>query len=54
MDQPTEALQAAYASDPELAAMRLNFTDVVRRTAEVTISGLLARQQEPPSVGTSL
>ncbi|WP_433475606.1 TetR/AcrR family transcriptional regulator [Spirillospora sp. CA-142024] len=48
-DQPTEALQAAYASDPELAAMRLNFTDVVRRTAEVTISGLLARQQEPPS-----
>lgn len=30
---------AAYASDPDLAAMRLDFTEVMRRTAEVTISG---------------
>jgi hypothetical protein len=44
--QPTEAMLAAYASDPALAAMRVNFTDVVRRTAEVTASGLLARQEQ--------
>ncbi|MEV6033904.1 TetR family transcriptional regulator [Nonomuraea sp. NPDC052116] len=48
-DRPSEAMLAAYASDPALAAMRLDFTEVMRRTAEVTISGLLARQKEPTS-----
>ncbi|MFF2253356.1 MULTISPECIES: TetR/AcrR family transcriptional regulator [unclassified Streptomyces] len=43
---PSEAMLAAYASDPELAAMRLDFTDLVRRTTAVTTSGLLARQEE--------
>lgn len=43
---PSEEMLAAYASDPELAAMRLDFTDLVRRTTAVTASGLLARQAE--------
>jgi hypothetical protein len=34
---------AAYAADPELAAMRLDFTTTLREAAEVLISGLLAR-----------
>lgn len=42
---PSEAMLAVYASDPELAAMRLDFTDLVRRVAAVTASGLLARRQ---------
>ncbi|MFF1285793.1 TetR/AcrR family transcriptional regulator [Streptomyces sp. NPDC058299] len=42
---PSEALRAAYASDPALAAMQMDFTDLVRRTAEVTASGLLVRQE---------
>ncbi len=44
--RPSEAMLAAYASDPALAAMRLDFTDLVRRTTAVTASGLLARQAE--------
>ncbi|MFD1538709.1 TetR/AcrR family transcriptional regulator [Nonomuraea guangzhouensis] len=48
-DRPSEAMLAAYASEPALAAMRLDFTEVMRRTVEVTISGLLARQKEPTS-----
>ncbi|MFI7130710.1 hypothetical protein ACIBQ1_33820 [Nonomuraea sp. NPDC050153] len=47
--RPSEAMLAAYASEPALAAMRLDFTEVMRRTVEVTISGLLARQEEPAS-----
>ncbi|MFG2951906.1 TetR/AcrR family transcriptional regulator [Streptomyces adustus] len=43
--RPPQPLLAAYASDPALAAMRINFTDAVRRTTEVTASGLLARRQ---------
>ncbi|MFH8350490.1 TetR/AcrR family transcriptional regulator [Streptomyces sp. NPDC018045] len=42
---PSEALQAAYDSDPALAPLRMDFTDLVRRTAEVTVWGLLARQE---------
>ena len=42
--RPSEAVQAAYASDPALAGMRIDFVDLVRRTAAVTASGLLARQ----------
>jgi len=42
--RPSQAMLAAYASDPALSAMRLDFTDVLRRTTAVTASGLLARQ----------
>ncbi|MGK5545495.1 TetR family transcriptional regulator [Streptomyces sp. URMC 127] len=42
---PPEALQAAYDSDPALGALRMDFTDLVRRTAQVTASGLLARHE---------
>jgi AcrR family transcriptional regulator len=41
--QPTAAMLAAYAADPELGAMRLDFTTTLREAAEVLISGLLAR-----------
>lgn len=37
-------LPAVYASEPELAAMRLDFTDLLRRTTAVSASGLPARQ----------
>ncbi|MFH8801038.1 hypothetical protein ACH4F6_15795 [Streptomyces sp. NPDC017936] len=42
--RPAEAMLAVYASDPALAAMRLDFTDLVRRTTAVTASGLPARR----------
>ncbi|MFJ3777214.1 TetR/AcrR family transcriptional regulator [Streptomyces sp. NPDC090075] len=42
---PSEAVQAAYASDPALSGMRIDFIDLLRRTAAVTASGLLARQE---------
>jgi AcrR family transcriptional regulator len=41
--RPTPPMLAAYAADPELAAMRLDFTTTLREAAEVLISGLLAR-----------
>jgi AcrR family transcriptional regulator len=44
--RPSQAMLAVYASDPELAAMRLDFTDLVRRTTAVTAAGLLARRTE--------
>jgi hypothetical protein len=43
--QPTAAMLAAYAADPELAAMRLDFTATLREAVEVLISGLLARSE---------
>jgi AcrR family transcriptional regulator len=43
--RPSEDVQSAYASDPQLAGMRIDFTDLVRRTAAVTASGLIARQE---------
>ncbi|MCT7351113.1 TetR family transcriptional regulator [Streptomyces sp. 15-116A] len=45
--RPSDAMLAAYASDPALAAMRMDFSALVRRTAAVTASGLLARQDTP-------
>jgi hypothetical protein len=41
--QPSAAMLAAYQADPELAAMRLDFTATVRDVLEVLIAGLLAR-----------
>ncbi|MFJ4467700.1 TetR/AcrR family transcriptional regulator [Streptomyces sp. NPDC089424] len=48
--RPSEAMLAAYASDPELASMRVDFTDLVRRTTAVTASGLLARRDDRSAV----
>ena len=41
--QPSDAMLAAYAADPALAAMRLDFTATLREVLEVMIAGLLAR-----------
>jgi AcrR family transcriptional regulator len=41
--QPSAALLAAYEADPELAAMRLDFTATIREVIEVMSAGLLAR-----------
>ncbi|WP_290051193.1 TetR/AcrR family transcriptional regulator [Amycolatopsis solani] len=48
--RPSEALRAAYELDPAVAATRVDFTELVRRTLEVAISGLLARERERPTV----
>ncbi|MFD4641245.1 TetR/AcrR family transcriptional regulator [Lentzea sp. NPDC058436] len=45
--RPPQAVLDAYAADPALAVMCVDFADVVRRTAEVTASGLLARERQP-------
>jgi AcrR family transcriptional regulator len=41
--QPSPAMLAAYEADPELAAMRLDFTATLREVLEVMSAGLLAR-----------
>jgi len=41
--QPSAAMLAAYAADPELAAMRLDFTATLREVLDVMSAGLLAR-----------
>jgi AcrR family transcriptional regulator len=41
--QPSAAMLAAYEADPELAAMRLDFTATIREVVEVISAGLLAR-----------
>lgn len=41
--QPSGAMLAAYEADPELAAMRLDFTETLRNALEVFLRGLLAR-----------
>ena len=41
--QPSAAMLAAYAADPALAAMRLDFAATLREVLEVMIAGLLAR-----------
>jgi len=41
--QPSAAMLAAYAADPALAAMRVDFTATVRELLQVMIAGLLAR-----------
>ena len=43
--QPSAAMLAAYAADPALAAMRLDFTDTLREVLEVLTAGLLARKR---------
>lgn len=40
---PTPAIEAAYASDPAVAEMRVDFTELVSQALAVNISGLLAR-----------
>lgn len=42
--RPTEALLAAYEADPLLADLHLDFSEYIRGTLEVSISGLLARK----------
>jgi hypothetical protein len=46
--QPPVALLAANAADPAVAAMRVDITDLLRHTLAVTISGLLARNEDLP------
>ncbi|MFD7297792.1 TetR family transcriptional regulator [Streptomyces sp. NPDC059897] len=46
--QPPQALLDAYAADPALGGLRADFTDVVRQSVEVTLSGLLARAEDAP------
>ncbi|NEA52684.1 hypothetical protein G3I60_00460 [Streptomyces sp. SID13666] len=41
--QPSAAMLAVYETDPEPAAMRLDFTDTLRQLLEVLLTGLLAR-----------
>jgi AcrR family transcriptional regulator len=41
--QPSAAMLAAYDADPELAAMRLDFTTTIREVLDVMAAGLLAR-----------
>lgn len=42
--QPSPALQAAYDSDPAVAATQMDFTDVVADTIKLTATGLLHTQ----------
>jgi AcrR family transcriptional regulator len=42
--QPSAAMLAAYAADPELAAMRLDFTATIGEMLEIMSAGLLARK----------
>ncbi|MDR6324380.1 TetR/AcrR family transcriptional regulator [Actinoplanes couchii] len=50
--RPSAAMLAAYAADPAVAAMRGEFTDLLRQSLHVTLSGLLARRDDLP-VGTA-
>ncbi|WP_191297797.1 TetR/AcrR family transcriptional regulator [Lentzea cavernae] len=45
--RPPQAVLDAYAADPALAVMCVDFTDVVRRTTEVVAAGLLTRERQP-------
>lgn len=42
--RPSEALQAAYDGDPEVAATYLSFVEIVTSTVAVHISGTIARR----------
>jgi AcrR family transcriptional regulator len=44
--QPSPAMLAAYQADPELAALRLDFTATVREVLETLVAGLLARRPD--------
>ena len=41
--QPSDAMLAAYAADPALAALRLDFTAALRELLAVLLTGLLAK-----------
>ncbi|WP_237324338.1 hypothetical protein [Streptomyces sp. CBMAI 2042] len=41
--QPSAAMLAAYEADPELAALRLDFTATLREMLQVLLAGVLAR-----------
>src|SRR5271170_2494544 len=41
--RPSAAMLAAYEADPELAALRLDFTETLREVLEVMSAGLLVR-----------
>ena len=41
--QPSAAMLAAYAAEPDLAAMRLDFTAALSEALQVMMAGLLAR-----------
>ena len=43
--QPSAAMLAAYAADPALAVLRLDFTGTLREVLEVMTAGLLARKR---------
>ncbi|MFD8983477.1 TetR family transcriptional regulator [Streptomyces sp. NPDC059564] len=44
--RPSAAMLAAYAADPALAVLCLDFEDTLRETLEVLLSGLLARARD--------
>jgi hypothetical protein len=46
--RPSAALLAAYEADPAAAALRVDFTDLLRQSLAVSISGLLARAEDRP------
>ncbi len=46
--QPSAAMLAAYEEDPDLAAMRLDFTVAVRELVGLLLAGLLARAASTP------
>ena len=41
--KPSAAMLAAYEADPDLAALRFDFTETLRQVLEVLIAGLMAR-----------
>jgi AcrR family transcriptional regulator len=41
--QPSAAMLDAYSADPALAAMRMDFADVLREALAITVAGVLAR-----------
>jgi AcrR family transcriptional regulator len=51
---PSPALLAAYAADPDLAALRLEFTATVAELLRILISGVLARNENLPVPGVSI
>jgi AcrR family transcriptional regulator len=58
--QPSAAMLAAYAAEPDLAAMRLDFAATLGEALQVMLAGLLARSARPKPlhraerVGTAL
>ena len=42
--RPAPAMLAAYAAEPELAALRIDFTETLREALAVFLAGLLVRQ----------